>query len=61
MNAFLSSLFVPILIEVGYIFIFFYFHLCLAIEELGNIEGKNLLLDALFLRLLKTFMQFLFC
>ena len=56
MNVFLSSLFVPILIEVGYIFIFFSFHLCLAIEELGNTERKNLLLDALFLRLLKTFM-----
>ena len=60
MNAFLSSLFVHVLIEVGYIFIFFSFHFCLAPEELGNTEGKNLLLDALFLRLLKTFMQFLF-
>ena len=60
MNAFLSSLFVLVLIEVGYIFIFFSFHLCLAIEELGNIERKNICLDALFLRLLKTSMQFLF-
>ena len=59
MNAFLSSLFVPVLIEVGYVF-FFSFHLCLATKELGNIERKNLLLDALFLRLLKTFRQFLF-